>query len=64
MRGDPTSEKLDLYGFKMTLFDNGNPEELLLFIRNFNMTLEVSIALVSGANIQYLLTLVRGEALH
>ena len=25
---DPTSEKLDLYEFKMTLFDNGDPEDL------------------------------------
>ena len=49
---DPTSEKLDLYEFKMTLF--------LLFICNFNMTLEASGTLKTGANIQYLCTLVCG----
>ena len=38
-RRDPMSEKSDLYEFKMALFDNGNPEELLLFVCNFNMNL-------------------------
>ena len=32
------SQKSDLYEFKSALFDNGDPEEFLLFIRNFNMT--------------------------
>ena len=36
LRRDPTSKKSDLYEFKMTLFDNGDPEEFLLFIRNFS----------------------------
>ena len=27
----PTSEKSDLYEFKMDFFDNGDPEEFLLF---------------------------------
>ena len=31
---DPTSKKSNIYGFKTALFDNGNPEEFLLFIRN------------------------------
>ena len=48
----------------MALFDNGKTEEFLLFIRNFNMTLETSVTLKSGENIQYLCTLVRGEALY
>ena len=38
LRRDPTSENLDLYEFKMTLFNNGEPEEILLFVRNWNMT--------------------------
>ena len=46
-RRDTTSEKSDLYEFKMTLFDNGDPAEFLLFISNFNMTLEVSATLLS-----------------
>ena len=57
---DPTSQKLDLHELKMALFDNGEPEEFLLFIRNFNMTLETSGMLVAIAKIQHLLTLLRG----
>ena len=54
---------LDLYGFKMSLFDNDEPEEFLLFVRNFNMTLAASGTLEAGAKYQYLCNLVRGEAL-
>ena len=48
----------------MSLFDFGKPEEFLLFIRNFNMTLETIKTLYMEPKIQYLCTLVRGEALH
>ena len=41
LRRDQTSEISDLYEFKMTLFENGDPEEFVLFIHNFNMTLDV-----------------------
>ena len=47
----------------MSFFDNGDPEELFLFVRNFNVTLADSGTLDTGANIQYLRTLVRGEEL-
>ena len=57
------SEKSDLYEFKMALFGNGNPEELLLLVRNFQITLEESVALAVSVKIQYLCTLLRGEAL-
>ena len=39
---DLTSEKSDLYEFKMALFDNGNLDEFLLFFHNFNMTHKAS----------------------
>ena len=39
---DPTLPTLYLYEFKMPLFENGKPEEFLLFVRNFNMTLPAS----------------------
>ena len=32
----PTSAKSDLYELKMALFDNGEPEELLLFIKKLS----------------------------
>ena len=35
---DILSKKLDLYEFKMALFDNSELEEILLFISNFNTT--------------------------
>ena len=37
---DPTSEKSDLYELKIALFDNGEPKEFFLFVRNFQMNLE------------------------
>ena len=35
---DHKSSTMDLYEFNMYFFDQVEPEELLLFIRNFNMT--------------------------
>ena len=48
----------------MALFDNGDLEEFLLFVQNSNKGLEESGTMVTGAEIQYICTLVRGEALH
>ena len=48
----------------MSLFDHGEPEEFLLFIYNFNMTLIETGPLEMDAKIQYLCTLVLGEAFH
>ena len=64
LRRDPTSSTADLYEFKMSLFDNGNPEEFLLLVRKFNTTLVDSGTLETGAKVQYLHMLVNGEALH
>ena len=47
----------------MSLFDNGEPEEFLFLMRNFNMTLAESGTLESGAKVQCLRTLVHGGAL-
>ena len=58
---DSTSEKSDLYEFKMALFENGETEEFLFFVRNLKMTFEASVTLAADANIQYLCTLVCGE---
>ena len=57
MRRDPTSENLDLYEFKMTLFDNGEPKKFLLFV------LEDLTMLTANTKIQYLHTLLCGEAI-
>ena len=59
----PMSSTLDLYDFKVSLFDHGDPEEFLLFVCNSNMTLSATGTLAVAAKIQYLRMLVRGEAL-
>ena len=61
---DPTSSTLDLYEFKMSLFDHGDPEEFILFIRKSNMTLAATGTLDTDAMIQCLCTLVHGEVLY
>ena len=60
MRRDPTLPTPDLYLFKMSLFDNGELKYVLLFVRNFNMTLAASGMLEAGVKYQYLSNLVRG----
>ena len=42
MRRDPTSSTSDIYEFRMSLFDQDDPEEFLLFVRNLQMTLAAS----------------------
>ena len=57
------AEELDLYDFKMALCGNSDPEEFFLFVRNFQITLDVSKILVASTNIQYLCMLLHGEVL-
>ena len=64
LRRYSTSENVEIYEFTMALFDNGELEEFLFFIRDFNTTLKESGMLVVGKNIQCLCTLVSGEVLH
>ena len=59
----PTSYLSDLYNFKMAFFYNGDREEFLLFVQNFNMNLATSGTLPMSEKIQYICTIVRGEAL-
>ena len=59
---DPTQEKSDMYELKMALFDNGEPEEFLLLVQNFNMTLDTSRTLSSNAKLQYLRNIICGQA--
>ena len=47
----------------MSFFDNGNLEEFLFLMRNFSMTSTASGTLETGAKVQYMGPLVRGEAL-
>ena len=52
LRRDPTFSMSDLYEFKMSLFENGEPEEFLLFVRNFNTKLGASGKLEADAKFQ------------
>ena len=45
-------KKLDLYDFKTALFDNGNPEDFLLFISSVITTLKASGTLAANAKIK------------
>ena len=47
----------------MSLFDHGNPEEFLLFVWYFKMTLATTVTLETEAKVQYFRTLVHREAL-
>ena len=60
---DPTSSTSDLYEFKIYLFENGDPEEFLLFVCNFITTLAASGTLVVDTKFQYLCTIARREDL-
>ena len=63
LRRDPTSSTSDLYEFSMSLFENGEREEFLLFLCKFNTTLATLGMLETGTKVQYLCTLIFGEVL-
>ena len=46
----------------MSLFDHGNPEDFLLLVQNFQLTIAAPGTLETEAKVQYLRMLVRGEA--
>ena len=60
---DPTLEKLDMYEFKMTFFDNSKPEDFLLFVQNINMKLNASVTITSNKKLQYLHTILCVEVM-
>ena len=57
------SSTSDLYEFRIYLYQNGNPKEFMLFVRNFNMNLAATGTLYTGTKIQHLRTIVRSESL-
>ena len=60
MRRDPMSEKMDMYELKLSLFDNSEQEELLLFLQDFNMTLEALGDFLDNEQLRYLHTILHG----
>ena len=63
LRRYPTSITLHIYGFRMYLFDHSETEEFILFIKIFQMTLASSGTLETESKVQFIRTLVCGEAL-
>ena len=63
LRRDPTSSTSDIYEFSMSLFENGDMEEFLLFVSNFNTTVAALGTLETCTNIQYLHPIFHGEEL-
>ena len=57
------SSTSDLYEFRMSLLDHGEPEEFLLFVQNLQMNLSAKETLETEARVQYICTLVHGEVL-
>ena len=60
LRRDPTSYLSELYEFNLDFIYNGETEEFLLFVQNFNITIAASGTLATGAKKQYLRNLVCG----
>ena len=54
---------MKIYEFKMYVFYHGKPKKFLLFVLNLSTNLAVTGPPDMDAKIQYLCTLVRGEAL-
>ena len=63
LRIDPTSSTSEIYEFMMSLFDHVKPDEFILLVWNFKMTLAATGIMETEAKIQYLITLVCGKAL-
>ena len=57
------SSTLELYEFRMSLFDHGKPEEFVLFVQSFQMNLAAVGMLETEAKVNYLCKLVCGGAL-
>ena len=52
-----------MFGSKISLFYNGEPKEFLLFVKTIIMKLDDSGMFVANAKVQYLCTILSGEAL-
>ena len=51
---NPSSEMYGMYKFRVALFDNGQPEEFLLFKQSYKMALDAWGTLTTSARNQYL----------
>ena len=49
-----------MYDIKTAVFGNGDLKEFILFQRNYQMMLKLSVSLTTGVKIQHLYNLSRG----
>ena len=47
----------------MNTFDDGQPEELLALLKNFNIEIDGTVTTTPKGRINYLCTILRGQAL-
>ena len=64
LRRNPTSFMLDIYKYKITLFENGKPVELPLLVRDFQKTTDITGETSTSGNIQCLHIFLHKEALN
>ena len=63
MRNNTVSAGSETYKFKMTIFNNGIPEELLQFMMKVKKDIEVTGTMKVARRINFLRTILLGEAL-
>ena len=63
MRRNSASLGSETYEFKITIFENGAPEELRQFLTNVNKAIKVTGAMTVAVRINFLRTLLHVEAL-
>ena len=64
MHRDLRLEHLNMYEFNMTLFENGEPEETLLFVHHFNMLLNAYGMLSASSKLHYICNILHIGAIY
>ena len=62
MRRNPSDASSEMYELKIVTFDHKQPEELLQLVKNFKREVDETGTTTESEKINYLLTLLRGEA--
>ena len=63
MRRHPASATSETYELKIKTFENGKPEELIQMMKDFNTATDRTGTTSDNGKIQFLRTMLRGEAL-
>ena len=63
MRQNPSNVTSETYELKIVTFENGQPEEFLQLMKNFKRAVDRTETTMSAGNMNFLLNILRGEAL-